>query len=150
MQKKLFFVKISLILLILVIISGCVKTTSKNTPEIDNSPNSEGALEIINEPEVAVEKEAVEDTGQEAPREIKISAKRWEYSPEIIEVKKGEKIKLTIDNIDTTHGIIIPDLDISGNDEVIFSADEPGEYEFYCNTYCGGGHKDMAGTIIIK
>lgn len=30
-----------------------------------------------------------------------------------------------------------------------FRADEPGEFEFRCSVYCGGGHDKMRGTLVV-
>jgi len=71
-------------------------------------------------------------------------------NPRTITVKEGEKIKLTINNLDTTHGINIPDLGVSGRNIVEFTADKKGEYTFYCANFCGSGHSAMQGKIIVE
>ena|SRR3989338_8419609 len=81
---------------------------------------------------------------------INIKAARWQFTPGTITVKKGERVKIMIDNTDTTHGIVIPDLGVSGIDSVEFTADKPGTYEFKCPTMCGEGHKGMKGTLIVE
>jgi len=83
-------------------------------------------------------------------REISINAKRFNFSPGIITVKEGERVRLLINNQDTTHGINIPDLGVSGNNVVEFTADKKGEFTFYCGNYCGAGHSGMQGTIIVE
>ena len=80
---------------------------------------------------------------------ITIKAQRFQYTPGIIRVKKGEHVKIIIDNTDTTHGIVIPDLGISGIDYVEFTADKSGTFEFRCPTPCGKGHLGMKGTLIV-
>ena len=81
---------------------------------------------------------------------ITIEASRFEYSPNVIHVKKGEHVKLVIDNTDTTHGIVIPDLGVSGIDSVEFTVDEAGTYQFRCPTVCGTGHRGMVGTLVVE
>jgi len=110
--------------------------SEEGEPEEEN-PNDE---EVI-EPEVSEENELVE---------ISIDAKRFEYSPEVITVQEGDLVKLTINNQDTTHGINIPDLGVSGRNTVEFTADEKGEFTFYCDNYCGSGHSGMSGKIIVE
>ena len=83
-------------------------------------------------------------------REIKIDAYSFGYSKEIINIKQGEKIRLVIDNTDTLHGIRIPDLDLKGDEVIEFTADEKGEFDWYCTNYCGDGHGEMGGKIIIE
>jgi len=84
-------------------------------------------------------------------REIKITAKRFEYSPNEIILQKGEKVKLIIDNIDFIHGLHFEDLpgEPGDNYEYIFEANEIGEFEFHCNRFCGAGHSQMKGKIIV-
>ena len=81
---------------------------------------------------------------------ITIDAVRWQYTPETITLKKGDKVKIVINNEDTKHGIVIPELGISGVESVEFTADKTGTFEFKCPTYCGEGHREMKGTLIIE
>lgn len=83
-------------------------------------------------------------------REITLNASRFQYNPDIIEVKKGDRIKININNLDTIHGIRIPDFNVKGNSTVEFIADKTGTFDFYCTVFCGDGHKDMKGTLIVK
>ncbi len=81
---------------------------------------------------------------------IKIEAARFQYTPNAIHVKKGQHVKIMIDNLDFNHGISIPDLGLSGIDSVEFTADKVGTYQFRCPTPCGTGHRTMTGTLIIE
>ena len=89
-------------------------------------------------------------TQTEVIREIIVNASRFEYNPSVITAKRGERIKLIINNTDALHGIIIPELGISGNDFVEFVIDKEGEFIWYCNNFCGQGHQQMGGKLIIK
>lgn len=55
-----------------------------------------------------------ENTSDSLSEEIIISldAKRWEYSQKEIRVKKGQKVTLQVNNVDTLHGIAIPDMQL--------------------------------------
>jgi len=83
-------------------------------------------------------------------RIIEINASKFKYSVDTITVKKGEHVKIVINNVDTKHGMVIPDLGVSGIDSVEFTADEAGTYEFNCPTPCGSGHRNMKGTLIVE
>jgi len=83
-------------------------------------------------------------------REIIVDASKFEYNPSVITVKKGERIKLIINNTDTLHGIRIPELEINGNDFVEFVAEKTGEFTWYYNNFCGQGHQQMQGKLIIE
>jgi len=89
-------------------------------------------------------------SNQNNAKEITVKAFKFGYSPDTITVSKGERIKLKIDNTDATHGIRIPDLGVSGNDVVEFTAGKAGEFAWYCNNYCGDGHSQMSGRLIVK
>ncbi len=79
-----------------------------------------------------------------------VDAFRFGYSPEIIVVNQGDKVKIYINNTDTLHGIRIPDLGIKGNEMIEFTADKKGEFTWYCANMCGNEHMQMQGKIIIE
>lgn len=83
-------------------------------------------------------------------KEFTVKAFRFGYSPDLIEVNKGDKVKIIIENTDTLHGIRIPDLGIKGNNILEFTADKKGEFIWYCNNMCGGGHMQMQGKLVVK
>jgi len=88
-------------------------------------------------------------TGKEI-KEFKVNAFRFGYEPNVITVEKNDKVKISINNTDTIHGIRIPDLGISGNDFIEFTAEKSGQFAWFCNNFCGGGHTQMQGTLIVK
>lgn len=121
-------------------------------PHGDNEPHNQETTDKedeTNEEDTSSE-DIPETTLEDVVREISIDAKRFEFNPRTITVKEGEKIKLTINNLDTTHGINIPDLGVSGFNSLEFTADKKGEFTFYCNNFCGSGHDAMQGKIIVE
>lgn len=88
---------------------------------------------------------AVKDT-----KEITINAERFKYTPDILEFKKGEIVKININNIDTPHGMRIPDFNVKGEKSIEFTANKIGEFYWYCFIPCGKGHMQMKGKIIVK
>ncbi len=123
----------------LVVASGIVwyMTTGISDTRISGKTNLESSAEVSS---------SVSGTA----RVIDVKASRFSYDPGTITVKKGDKIKLNIDNSDTSHGIIISELSVSGIDSVEFTADKVGTYEFKCPTMCGSGHRTMNGTLIVE
>lgn len=95
-----------------------------------------------------VVKDTVTQTGE--VKEFNIKAFRFGYTPDEIVVNKGDKIKISIDNTDTLHGMRIPELGISGNNVVEFVADKSGEFIWYCNNMCGTGHGSMSGKLVVQ
>ena len=51
----------------------------------------------------------------EGERVIHLTAKKFEYSPAEITVKKGERVSIEIVSLDRKHGFTIPDLKVRGD-----------------------------------
>ncbi len=89
-------------------------------------------------------------------KEIVIQAKSWEFIPPVITVKQGDSVALKITSIDVDHGFMLPDFGVDvklkpGKTETAtFTADKKGEFTFFCNVFCGAGHKDMKGKLIVE
>jgi len=105
---------------------------------------------------------------------IEMSAKKYEYTPSPIRLKRGTKVQLRITALDRTHGFKInlsPDGSDKKNDSglvfssknddcfklekgiptvVEFVARTPGTYSFHCCNRCGIGHGGMKGQIIVE
>jgi plastocyanin len=88
-------------------------------------------------------------------REIKVIARKFEFQPKTITVHQGERIRLVITAVDVDHGIAIKafgvDQQIKAKQTkaVEFSADREGKFEFTCSVFCGEGHPDMVGVLIV-
>jgi heme/copper-type cytochrome/quinol oxidase subunit 2 len=89
-------------------------------------------------------------------REIEVTAKQFEFSPNPIRVKLGENVRLKITSIDVTHGFSLPEFGINEtlnpNETVSveFQATKKGEFPFTCSVFCGSGHTGMKGTLIVE
>jgi cytochrome c oxidase subunit II len=89
-------------------------------------------------------------------REVKVEAAKFAFKPDQIVVKKGEKLRLLITATDVQHGFALPDFKIDvklppNKPQVIeFTPDKAGEFAFRCSVYCGSGHGDMKGTLLVK
>jgi cytochrome c oxidase subunit 2 len=87
---------------------------------------------------------------------IKITAKKFEYSPGSIKIKKGVPVILELTSLDTRHGFNCPKLGVRADIEpgkvsrVRILAQKAGVYEFHCDIFCGDGHEDMYGKIIVE
>lgn len=82
----------------------------------------------------------------------------WRFEPDVIEVNKGDTVKLTLVNRDPTteHTFVINALNVKSKtvypnetDELTFQAKTAGEYEIVCDII---GHKDagMVGKLVVK
>ncbi len=89
-------------------------------------------------------------------KEIRMTAKKYEYDPAIITVKEGEHVSLVITALDHDHGFKIDALHIDqllkkGESTTIeFTADTTGTFPFQCSHFCGLGHKGMKGELIVE
>ncbi len=88
---------------------------------------------------------------------IKITAKRFEYNPNVIRIKAGVPVIFEFTSLDRVHGFTVPDL---GNirltiepgkvNRITILAPKAGAYEFHCDIFCGDGHEGMTGKIIAE
>lgn len=88
-------------------------------------------------------------------RTIHIGVRKYAWDPGELRVKEGELVRLIIHNADVMHGIAIPGLDVNVDIPpegaiVEFVATKKGQEEFFCSVYCGEGHMEMRGKIIIE
>jgi cytochrome c oxidase subunit 2 len=90
-----------------------------------------------------------------ARQTIKVTAQRFSFTPDEIKLKSGQPAVLEITSLDFVHGFNVPDLGIRTNlipgrvNSVAIKALAPGRYAFLCDNFCGGGHEDMNGTIVV-
>jgi len=86
---------------------------------------------------------------------IKITAKKFDFTPGEITVKNGVPVALELTSSDRVHGFSLPDFKLTAKIEpgkvtrVVFTPDKTGEFTFSCNIFCGSGHEDMAGRLIV-
>ena len=88
-------------------------------------------------------------------REIKVTARRYEFSPKTITVTKGERVKLVITSEDVDHGFAIREFGIeqeikAKETKVIeITPSKQGRFEVLCSASSGESHNDMAGEMIV-
>jgi cytochrome c oxidase subunit 2 len=87
---------------------------------------------------------------------IKITAKKFEYSPNEITIKAGVPVILEFTSLDRVHGFTVPDLggiratiEPGKVTQVRITVPKAGTYEFHCDLFCGEGHEGMTGKIIV-
>ena len=86
---------------------------------------------------------------------IQITAKRFEYSPKEITLKKGVPVVLEFTSLDRLHGFDCPGLKLRLDihpgkvNTLRFTPDKAGTFPFHCDNFCGSGHEGMKGTIIV-
>lgn len=115
-------------------------------------------------------------TGTVEPAQVfEITARKYEFTPNEIHVKKGSRVQLKIRALDRTHGFrlaLYPEgaaesgplglrFDREGSQDnwkvekgqerlVEFVAERPGTYRFKCSVFCGLGHRGMKGALVVE
>ena len=86
---------------------------------------------------------------------IRIDAKRFDYTPSQLTLKKGEAVILELTSSDVLMGFNLPDFNLRADmipdkvTRVRFVPDKTGSLTFLCDVFCGSGHEDMNGTLIV-
>ncbi|MGZ6987725.1 MAG: cupredoxin domain-containing protein [Thermoanaerobaculia bacterium] len=89
------------------------------------------------------------------PRVVHISAKRFEFTPSEVRVKKGETVALELTSEDRVHGFNLPafkirkDIVPKEGTRVTLTPDKEGTFPFHCDVFCGDGHEDMTGVLVV-
>ena len=89
------------------------------------------------------------------PEVIKITAKRFEYNPKEITLKKGVPVVLEFTSLDRLHGFKCPALGVRADikpgqvTKVPLTPQKVGDFEFHCDNFCGSGHGNMSGMFHV-
>ena len=92
---------------------------------------------------------------QEAPKKIDVTAKRFEYQPSEITLKKGQPVVIVFKSMDVAHGIHFKELNLQakipkgGTAQLAFTPMQTGDFVGHCSTFCGSGHGGMAMTLHV-
>ena len=90
-----------------------------------------------------------------AERVIHITAKKFDFSPDSITLKKGEPVVLEISSADREHGFHLRAFGVRTNvspgkvSRIRFTPDKTGKFTFSCDVFCGDGHEEMTGTVTV-
>lgn len=92
---------------------------------------------------------------QEKAVMIKVVASRFTYAPNRIMLKRGVPVVLTLSTLDMPMGFNAPDFGVRTDifpgkeSSVRFTPDKAGEFVFHCDLFCGSGHEDMTGVLLV-
>jgi cytochrome c oxidase subunit 2 len=93
--------------------------------------------------------------GASEEKVVRVTIKKFAYSPGEITVKKGVPVTLELVSQDVKHGFNLPDFGVRADvkpgavSRVKFTPDKTGKFPFSCDVFCGDGHEDMSGTLIV-
>jgi cytochrome c oxidase subunit 2 len=92
---------------------------------------------------------------QAAPRRIEVTAKKFDFTPAEITVKKGEPVVIVLKSADVAHGLSFPDLGVKAKvskgqtAELAFTPTKTGDFVGQCSVFCGVGHSKMKLTLHV-
>lgn len=87
---------------------------------------------------------------------IEIRARKFSYTPNIIEVNRGDHVRIRLLSEDVHHGFFLDGYEIKtsahpGQDgHLEFVADKAGRYQFRCSVTCGEFHPYMIGYLVVQ
>ena len=132
-------------------------TTGDSTKDLETAPVNNTAVitgDVKEEPKTAPVNSTVTATG--TVKEFTISAKNFNFAPNTMTVKKGDRVRITLANGDGFHDLVIDEFGVAtkkintGMTEVVeFTADKTGSFEYYCSV---GSHRmmGMKGTLVVQ
>jgi cytochrome c oxidase subunit II len=91
----------------------------------------------------------------EGPRVIEIKARKFQFSPSEITLKKGEPVILRLTSEDRAHGFLLKPLKIDTDitpgkaTDIAVTPTAAGQYIVICDHYCGTGHGNMKMKLTV-
>ena len=88
-------------------------------------------------------------------RVVHVVARKFAYSPDVIELQQGVPAIIELTSADRDHGFSVPELGLRIDVEpgktarVRIVPGKVGTFEFHCDVFCGSGHEEMAGRIVV-
>jgi len=148
MNVKLF----AFVLFAGLLLAGC--TQPSPAPTATPSATAQASAPAIVSASIQASVAASVSAGQ--VQEVSMTAKKFEFTPSTVTVKKGVPVKLTVKAEDVPHGFSMPEYgikkDLSPGESVVieFTPDKAGSFTFFCSVFCGEGHGNMKGTLIVE
>ncbi len=82
-------------------------------------------------------------------------AQMWQFQPTEINIPVGSEVDFYLTSKDVVHGFHIYEKNVNmmavygGINKTTVKFDKPGEYKIVCHEYCGVGHQNMEGKVIV-
>ncbi len=105
-------------------------------------------------------------------RSFTITAHQYAYDPAIIQVNRGDRVRIRLVSKDVTHGFYLEGYDMDAKvrpenptiwtrqpskgeeykeaEEISFVANHPGKFHYRCSITCGYMHPFMNGELIVS
>jgi cytochrome c oxidase subunit II len=94
-------------------------------------------------------------SAQPKEKVIKITAKKFNYSPGELKLKKGVPVILEFRSLDVVMGFNLPDFGVRADiipgkaTRLRLVPDKTGTFVFLCDVFCGTGHEEMNGRLTV-
>jgi cytochrome c oxidase subunit II len=88
-------------------------------------------------------------------RVIRVSARRFAFTPSEIHLVRGVPVTLELTSSDVVMGFNAPDFGVRSDilpgtlSRLRLNPDKSGNFLFHCDIFCGSGHEEMNGTLIV-
>ena len=98
---------------------------------------------------------ALAATAKPKPRVIKVIAKKFVFVPDEIRLKQGETVTFQLTAPEVPMGFNLADFNLRADvmpgktTSVDFTPDKAGTFIYLCDVFCGTGHEEMNGTLIV-
>ncbi len=85
-----------------------------------------------------------------------LTARKYSFQPEVIDVRQNDIVRLTITSEDIAHSFTVDAYRIQkriapgGTVTFEFRADEVGRFPFYCSMRADPGCQEMRGELIVR
>ncbi len=86
--------------------------------------------------------------------DVYLIARQWQWSP-ILVLTAGKTYRLHLSSVDVQHSLSLQPTNMNfqvvpGYDYVLTITPTPGSYTIICNQFCGLGHYQMSGKIVVE
>ena len=88
--------------------------------------------------------------------EVSVAASKFEFTPDTVKAKAGQPLTFVLTSLDRIHGFKMPEFGIrteiipDRETRVTITPQKAGQYAFFCDVFCGDGHEEMGGTLIVE
>ena len=89
------------------------------------------------------------------PRVVDVVAKKFQFVPAEIHVRKGESVVLRFTAPEVPMGVNFADfarrIDVIPGQaaSLPLTPTQAGSFTFVCDVFCGSGHEDMSGVLVV-
>lgn len=88
--------------------------------------------------------------------EVEIMAMKFDFTPDTVKARVGQPLTFVLTSIDRIHGFKMPDFGLRAEivpgeeTRVTITPQKAGTFAFFCDVFCGDGHEDMSGTLVVE